>query len=278
MIEIRRLYFPVITDEEAKLPFYLKGIGIQENQEHIERPNGHPDFHWIHVAKGKGKLHLNGKEYIISENMGFFIFPGVPHEYYSLQENWETHWITFDGYAVPELLNQIGLSKSSAFFIQDVHLIEACFSEIMRSASLTATFNGFEASVYLYQFLVMCRNRISYNNRLKYDKYKQLDPVIAFLEQNYNKNPSLKEMAEIIDVTPHHLCRLFKEVFKIRPFEYFTKIRLKKAKELMLEADNLTIKYVAKKVGYNDISYFCSIFKEYEGITPTEFKGIHRKE
>lgn len=279
MIKLSKIYFPIITQDETRLPFYVTGIGIQENQEHIQRPLGFPQFHWIHTKNGKGKLILNNKEYIITENMGFFIYPGVPHEYYTIEGNWETHWVTFEGHALPELLKQIGLSDSCIFFLQDVHLIEECFSEIMRSAGNTAAFNGFQTSVHLYQFLIMCRNCICNNgNKLKYDKLKQLSPIIDFLENNYFKNPSLKDMAEIIDVTPHHLCRLFKEVFKIRPFVYLAKLRLQKAKELMMISDNLTIKYVSKKVGYNDISYFCSVFKQYEGITPTEFKSIHRKE
>lgn len=105
----------------------------------------------------------------------------------------------------------------------------------------------------------------------------QLDPVITFLSENYDKNPSLLEMSEVIHVTPHYLCKLFQEVFKLRPFVYLTKIRLQKAKEFLMESDQLTIKCISERVGYNDISYFCAIFKEYEGITPTEFRKIHRQ-
>jgi AraC family transcriptional regulator of arabinose operon len=275
--ELSNTYFPIITDEETNLPFYLKGIGIQENQERIVRPNGHPDFHWIHTTKGKGCLLINHKQYIISENMGFFILPGVSHEYYRLDEIWETHWITFDGFAVQELLKNTLLSENSVFYLQDYHLIEENFEKILRLAKITSSFNRFQTSVYLYQFLIMCRNCISSTNRSKFTKQKQLAPVIAFLEKNFDTNPSLEEMAKLIDVTPHHLCRLFKEEFKIRPFVYLTKIRLQRAKELMMQTDNFTVKYVAQKIGYNDISYFCSIFKKYEGITPTEFRNMHMK-
>lgn len=278
VIALKNIFFPIITEEEAKLPFYLKGIGIQGTQEHILRPQGTPDFHWIHTAKGKGILHLNDKEYTISENMGFFLFPEVPHEYYRLQNEWETHWIIFDGHAVLQLLNLIGLSDSGAFYLQDFHLIEEVFKQMFRVIKTAGSLNGFQSSVHLYQFLILCRNCISKTNRYKSERQKQLDPVVAFLEHNYHKNPTLDEIAEVIDVTPHHLCRLFKEVFKVRPFVYLTKIRLQKAKELMLESDNFSVKYISHKVGYNDISYFCSTFKEYEGITPTEFRRIHRME
>lgn len=275
MIILNYVYFPIITDEATKLPFYLKGIGIQGDQEHIIRPHGHPNFHWIHVTKGKGCLLVNGKRYIISENMGFFILPGIPHEYYKLDEVWETHWVIFDGYAVQEFLKNTLLWENNVFYLQDYILIEENFEKILALAKKTGSFNSFQTSVYLYQFLIMCKSCISITNKSKYTKQKQLAPVISFLENNFNRNPSLEEMAKIIEVTPHHLCRLFKEEFKIRPFVYLTKIRLKRAKELMLQNSNFTVKYVAEEVGYNDISYFCFIFKKYEGITPTEFKDMH---
>ena len=275
---MKKIFFPIITEEEAKLPVFIKGIGIQENQEHVLRTEGHPDFHWIHCTKGKGLLKLQGKEYIISENMGFFMPPGVPHEYYCIQENWETHWVIFHGFAAEQLMEQVGLSESGIFFLQDAHLMEESFFQMLQAANVSGSFNGFQSSVYLYQFIIMCRNCVSKTNKQKNIKLKQVEPLITYLEKNYYKNPTLKEMADVLGVTPHHLCRLFKEVFKIRPFVYLTKIKLQKAKELMTEPENLTIKYIADKVGYNDISYFCSIVKEYEGITPTEFRSIHRQE
>lgn len=275
VIVLKSVFFPLITEEEAKLPFYLKGIGIQETQEYIYRPEGQPDFQWIHTAKGKGVLHINNKEYIISENMGFFLFPGIPHEYYSLQNEWETHWVIFNGHAVAQLLDLIAVSDSNVLYPQNFYIVEELFSQMFRITQTGASLNGFQSSAHLYQFLILCRNSIGKTNKSMYEKQKQLDPVILFIQHNYHKNPTLDELAKLIKVTPHHLCRLFKEVFKVRPFVYLTKIRLQKAKELMLESDNLSIKYIAQKVGYNDISYFCSTFKEYEGITPTDFRRIH---
>lgn len=267
--------FPLITEEEKKLPFYIKGIGIQREQEPVTREEGHPDFHWIHGAKGCGRLLLEGKEWLLHENMGFFLYPGTPHEYHSLEGGWETHWITFGGYGAEELLKQVGLGQNRVFYLQDVHLLEETFEQMRAALSHLTANNGHQASVYLYQFLILLRTRLSENSRVRYDKVLKLDPVVSYLEQHYSESPTLTEMAELIGVTPNHLCRLFKEVFKLRPFEYLTKIRIMKAKEWMALED-VSIKYVALATGYNDVSYFCSIFKEHEGVTPTEFRNMQR--
>lgn len=49
-------------------------------------------------------------------------------------------------------------------------------------------------------------------------------------------------------------------------------LRIKKAKEL-LKNDSMSIKEVGYSVGYSDPNYFSKVFKKYEGISPTEYKG-----
>ena len=54
--------------------------------------------------------------------------------------------------------------------------------------------------------------------------------------------------------------------------EYLTEIRLKNAREL-LQNSQLSIKEICVQSGYGDPNYFSRIFKKYEGVTPSEFRG-----
>jgi YesN/AraC family two-component response regulator len=58
--------------------------------------------------------------------------------------------------------------------------------------------------------------------------------------------------------------------------DFFNKIKIDKAKELMIEG-NKRIKQVAYEVGFSDEFYFSRIFKKIEGISPAEFysKNVH---
>lgn len=272
---MKQVYFPIVTEEERGLPFYVKSVGIQKDQEDVFRPKGYPDFHWIHVIKGKGRVTINGMEMVVSENMGFFLLPGVEHSYYGIEKNWETHWLTFDGYAVSQLLGKVGLLKSGSFYINKAQLLEERFLSILSSAAGNSPMSGYQRSVYLYDFLMKCKTCISEKQRIGDDQLNQLNPVIAFMKMNYARNLSLEEISKIIHITPHHLCRLFMERMGMRPIEYLTKIRMKKAKELMTHSINLSNKELANQTGYNDVSYFCAVFKKHEGITPGEFKRSH---
>jgi two-component system response regulator YesN len=53
--------------------------------------------------------------------------------------------------------------------------------------------------------------------------------------------------------------------------DFLMKFRLEKARK-MLKETNLKIYQVGSMLGYNNISYFCSIFKNYYGVSPSEYR------
>ena len=54
--------------------------------------------------------------------------------------------------------------------------------------------------------------------------------------------------------------------------EYLTRIRITYAKELLARPE-YSIKEICVNAGYGDPNYFSRIFKKYEGVTPSEFRG-----
>ena len=99
---------------------------------------------------------------------------------------------------------------------------------------------------------------------------------IDYIDKNFRKELTLVELADLIDLSPQYLCRLFKEGLSLRPFEYLARKRIQQAKLLLLE-DKLNINEIAAEVGYNDCSYFCAVFKKHEMLSPAEFRSLHKK-
>ena len=77
-------------------------------------------------------------------------------------------------------------------------------------------------------------------------------------------------------LSPTYLSRTFKETTGYSVIEFFNKIKIDKAKELIIEG-NKKIKEVAQTLGFTDEFYFSRIFKRIEGISPSEFysKNVH---
>ncbi len=269
--------FTLITEED-KLPYYVKGVGGLENQDHIERPNGYTDYQWIHCVRGVGKLLIDNKEFIIHKNIGFLLYPGVPHEYYAIEEPWETHWVTFDGEGIPFLMNSLGFKSYEVLSFSDLKVLDNLINEIYLAAPSKGLIMGYECSAKLYSLLIeLRRQKMKEEEASGVSKLKQLEPVITFIEESYSKNPTIEEMADTINASPQYLCRLFNKTFRMRPFVYMTLLRMQKAKELLIQESDIAVKDIAEKTGYNDTSYFCSVFKKHEGVTPSEFRQLHRQ-
>ena len=273
---VYKYVFPMITEEESRLPLYLAGIGADGDQKRILRTEGYPEYHWLHGVRGKGKLIIQGSEYIISENMGFFFYPSVPHEYYTIEAPWETHWLTFKGHAARSLLELLTFKRHAVFNISDMPRLEMMMNDIYTSAISGNPLRGFECSHLIYKFIIELRGCVyPINVRPKHSGHERLRPVISYIERNYHNNLSMEEISLIIGVTPQHLCRIFKNAFGMRPFEYINTYRIQKAKELLISAANPSVKETAVSVGYNDPSYFCRMFRERDGVTPEKFKRMH---
>jgi AraC family transcriptional regulator, arabinose operon regulatory protein len=267
---------PFIT-EEKKLPFYVKLVGGNDTQEHISRLNGYPAHQWIHCVKGNGKLLIDGKEFIISKNSGFYLSSMLGHEYFALEEPWETHWIAFSGYEVEYFLNQLGLKDYAVFYFNDIKFLDNLLIEILNTAKTNTLTSGLRNSSKLYGFLIEIISTKRENiEETGSSMFKKILPILNYIEGNYNKTPTIDEMATIINTSPQYLCRLFKETLNMRPFAYLTKYRLQKSKELLINDLSLKICDISKFVGYNDESYFCLLFKKNEGVTPLEFRNMNK--
>ncbi|MBC8547169.1 response regulator [Clostridiaceae bacterium NSJ-31] len=93
-----------------------------------------------------------------------------------------------------------------------------------------------------------------------------------YIEENYSdENFSLQDAANFAHVSPQHLSRVFRHEIGITFMDYVTRIRIRKAIELLRDAD-LKIYEIAQKVGYSSQHYFSSAFKRVLGVSPLEYR------
>lgn len=97
-----------------------------------------------------------------------------------------------------------------------------------------------------------------------------VDKVVSYIEEKYMEDISLESCADYVQTTPYTLSKAFKKILGINFIDYLTKIRMDKAKRLLMET-NEKISDIAETVGYRH-SYFNRIFKKHVGITPSQFR------
>lgn len=119
-----------------------------------------------------------------------------------------------------------------------------------------------------YNVIVICSGK---ENTKK--KSKIVEEIVHYVEDNYYKNISLRELAENKYFMNYSYCsRLFSQETGMTFSKYLIQYRLKKAKTL-LENKDMKISFIAFEVGYNDVSHFIQSFKKSYGLTPEEYRA-----
>ena len=107
-------------------------------------------------------------------------------------------------------------------------------------------------------------------------KSQSENPIIKkarlYIEENLTDLQGLEPLAQILNVSPFYLSKLFKEETGETFINYLTSMRLEKAKKLLADR-SMIIKEITADVGYNDQNYFSKLFKQRFGVTPSEYRA-----
>ena len=100
-----------------------------------------------------------------------------------------------------------------------------------------------------------------------------VEKAIAYLQSNYgDPNISAQYLADKYHITPSYFSRLFHEKCGCTFPDYLAALRIERARELLLERENLSIQEICELVGYSNASYFTTSFKKKYGMTPGQFR------
>jgi two-component system response regulator YesN len=102
-----------------------------------------------------------------------------------------------------------------------------------------------------------------------------INQTLLFLDRNYQKDLTLSQVAEEIGVSYSYLSRKIKEECGLGFSDYLNQLRIKKAKEMIRSGDK-NIKEIVNLVGFNNYNYFFKVFKDLEGMTPSEYEGENK--
>jgi transcriptional regulator GlxA family with amidase domain len=104
---------------------------------------------------------------------------------------------------------------------------------------------------------------------------EEIIKVQEWLDQNYQADVVIRGLAERFKLSVRSLNRRFKLATNTSPLQYLQNLRIEHAKEL-LKQSNLAVSEVADMVGYQDASYFTSLFKKATAVTPIEYRSLVR--
>jgi AraC-like DNA-binding protein len=234
-------------------------------------------FHYI--ISGKGFLNAtqeNGTvhHYDLDADQGFLICPGQVNTYCaSEQEPWKYVWLEFDGLRAAEYLEMAGLSPAQPIYQAQT----PAMSESVRSSMMYIAEHPDASPLHLIGHLCLFMDTLIRSSASrKENRGTQLrdfymQEAVTYIEQNYQRNLTVEEIAEVCKLNRSYFSKLFKEHMGCPPQEFIIRLRLSKAADLM-KTSNASIGDIAAMCGYPNQLHFSRAFKKCYGLSPREWR------
>ena len=215
----------------------------------------------IFHLSGESTVFFNGKRLEITKDSIRFLPQGEIHEYIvKRKERGECIDIFFDT-DVP-VTNEAFVLK-----LKQSEKIKSLFKKIF--SVWVAKNDGYylECISIIYKIF----SELQKKNYIPESQFNSIKPAIDYIERHFlDKKITTEELSSCCAISYPYIKKLFVKKFGVPPIKYSIQLKINYACDL-LKSELYTISQTAEICGYNDIYFFSRQFKEYMGISPTDF-------
>jgi len=157
---------------------------------------------------------------------------------------------------------------------QLLSVLDAMLAEFRQAEEAQRPQNEMKLSGFVYQLLyTMAYSTNTYVVRAYGDE--RITKIIQYINENYNRITDIEQIAQYFFISKYHLCRYFRKNLGIPLVAYLNTIKISQACR-MLKAGCTNMTQIAIECGFNSSSYFCKVFKNERGISPSEYRKKHK--
>ena len=253
-------------------------------------PHWHEEYEFLVITRGTGTACLNTRTMHIEPGDILFINAGIVHSFRGDEKNPLAFYALDFGrelissYGNDDIQQKYISRQANGELIFRDHFkkddamwpyIEEPLEEIRTLCSKEMAKNELLIKANLlriWHYLCLDAEATSFTLKKKDDeRVRLIKQILQYIQENYEKNVTLGELAEVFHMSEGQFCRFFKSQVGMTAIEYLNYYRIGVACD-MLKEDVLSISEVATECGYNNISYFNRTFRKYMHCTPGEYQ------
>lgn len=238
----------------------------------------------LHVVMcGKGCLSFgDNKKVILSAGDAFLLYKNETYSYEpDRQMPWTYSWLTIDGDNLEELFLKCGFTKDKPYVhLDDFRTIVSIMSQLVNSYGENMEYY-FERSSYM---LLILSKMIQQNKKRmdvreeKIEKRRSFRTVVSYMRDNYMNDLNVSRISSAVFLSESYVKHLFIEMSGMSLTEFLNRWRISKACVLFRQSPEMSDMQVAKRVGYDNYTYFLRLFKRYCAMSPREYKKAEFKD
>ncbi len=234
------------------------------------------EYQLVYISRGKGWFQSRSiSKTEIQEGTFFILFPGEWHNYYPAPDTgWCESWIGFYGTNMDNRRNNGFFKPNQPIFnagIQDEIL--ALYKKAVRISQEQHT--GYQQMLAgIVNFLLGIA--YSENRRMTFEEMKisnTINKAKIFIQEHASENISCEMIADSVGMSYSRFRRVFKDYTGLAPAQYIKKVRLNKARDLLVHTA-LSCQEIAYSLGFESPAYFNTVFKKEQGMPPNEYRRI----
>lgn len=265
------------SKETVSLAVYNVGYQLCSKGQSWGGRRDHYLIHHITAGEGVYSIEGGGEAYHLRVGDTFLVRPGQKVLYTAHQINpWEYCWVGFYGSDAKMLLERTD-------FAQGVGVISTDFGDSLKESLMDIVRSRGDREQdlvrmtgYLYITLSLLMDKSTVHGESVETSLYYAQKAGEYISERYMEPLTVEDLAARIGVSRSYLFRLFQDHYGLSPKEYITGVRMKVAKQLLLET-TLPVGRIGGAVGYEDNLYFSSVFRKTVGVTPTEYRKKEEK-
>lgn len=207
---------------------------------------------------------MDSYEYLIDFSS---LQPFLSHTDYEIYNNFLDNWFTHDKLS---RLNYKDIKKRYSEI-----LLKITNNNILNNDLNIKNFTEFNTISEIIKELKRIVNAVSfsYSNDSTEINPQKLSFVLEYINKNYNKDLTLASVSNNFNFSYSYFSRIFKAYTGFSFSQYLINLRMEKAKEIIINYNEMKIRDVARIVGYKDnVQTFTRTFKNHFGKAPTFFR------
>ncbi len=248
--------------------------------QYVMVPHWHKEFELIRVTEGYFPIYLNSSEIRLAAGEVLLVPGGSLHG--GDPQGCRYECLVFDlnllrrgrkdavePYIAPLINTDVALDRSLAqgeveqtcYELFSVMKEQPAFYEMTVCGLLFRLVSQLYSGGYIHPL-----QRLPHNQQAK-----TVIGLLDWIEENFSDPITLDTLAEVSGLSAKYLCRIFKEYTGKTVIDYINELRIDNAAH-EISVKGLSITRAAYDSGFNDLSYFCKVFKRYKGVTPRAYK------
>lgn len=253
----------------------------------------HNYIEMLYGIEGVFEVHINNKTYQFESGDLVLINPQEVHQIDGLSEKGGKYYVVrFE----PEIIYTLSQNVFEMKYYLPLTLNNYNHQKVFKNDIIQSTYipellkeimDEFSKQEYAYELAIkahICKIflwilRYWNESGLKIDSFfdmdqellKKLHRVFHYVEEKYNTNIKLSQMAKLCNMSYSYFSRTFNRLMRTSFNQYVNYVRIKEAEKLLVTS-NLNITEIAMKVGFSTSSYFIKQFKQHKNLSPKQYK------